>query len=123
MIDGFFELSDAQALIRDTARNYAQRALFPVAAKLDRERIFPGEQIAALAELGLMGVNVPEEYGGAGAGGGAYAGGMMEIAQGGAPPPRTPAGEKKGPLAHLSVCSGAEKRQDVPGGTPPPVPE
>ncbi|HZX96765.1 MAG TPA: acyl-CoA dehydrogenase family protein, partial [Myxococcales bacterium] len=82
MIDGFFELSDAQALIRDTARNYAQRALFPVAAKLDRERIFPGEQIAALAELGLMGVNVPEEYGGAAAGVVAYAVAMMEIAQG-----------------------------------------
>ncbi|MGE5047415.1 MAG: acyl-CoA dehydrogenase family protein [Deltaproteobacteria bacterium] len=77
-----FELSQAQALIRDTARGYAQKELAKVAGRLDREAAFPAEQVAQLAELGLMGVNVPEEYGGAAAGAVAYALAMMEIAQG-----------------------------------------
>jgi alkylation response protein AidB-like acyl-CoA dehydrogenase len=77
-----FDLTEAQALVRDTARNYAQKALAPVASRLDREARFPREQLAGLAELGLMGVNVPERYGGAEAGAVAYALAMMEIAQG-----------------------------------------
>jgi len=77
-----FDLTEAQALVRDTARSYAQNTLAPVAARLDRESLFPREQLAGLAELGLMGVNVPERYGGAEAGAVAYAVAMMEIAQG-----------------------------------------
>jgi alkylation response protein AidB-like acyl-CoA dehydrogenase len=77
-----FELTEAQALVRDTARNYAQQKLAPVAARLDREGRFPREQLKELAELGLMGVNIPERYGGAEAGAVAYALAMMEIAQG-----------------------------------------
>jgi len=77
-----FDLTDAQALVRDTARSYAQKTLVPVAARLDREAAFPREQLAGLAELGLMGVNVPERYGGAEAGAVAYVLAMMEIAQG-----------------------------------------
>src|ERR1051326_949905 len=77
-----FELTEAQALVRDTARNYAQQELAKVAARLDREGRFPREQLAELAELGLMGVNIPERYGGAEAGAVAYALAMMEIAQG-----------------------------------------
>src|SRR6267143_3338782 len=77
-----FDLTEAQALVRNTARDYAQKTLAPIAAKLDREARFPREQLAELAELGLMGVNVPEQYGGAGAGAVAYALAMMEIAQG-----------------------------------------
>src|SRR4029077_8598625 len=77
-----FELTEAQALVRDTARNYAQQHLLKVAARLDREGRFPREQLAELAGLGMMGVNIPERYGGAGAGAVAYALAMMEIAQG-----------------------------------------
>src|SRR3954469_8633733 len=77
-----FELTEAQALVGDTARNYAQQNLAKIAARLDREGRFPREQLAELAELGLMGVNVPERYGGAEAGAVAYALAMMEIAQG-----------------------------------------
>src|SRR5919198_3685833 len=79
-----FELTEAQALVRDTARNYAQKTLAPIAARLDREARFPREQLAELAELGMMGVNISEEYGGAPAGAVAYALAMMEIAPGGA---------------------------------------
>src|SRR5205085_9083824 len=77
-----FELTEAQALVRDTARNYAQKTLAPIAARLDREARFPRQQLAGLAELGMMGVNIAEEYGGAEAGAVAYALAMMEIAQG-----------------------------------------
>jgi alkylation response protein AidB-like acyl-CoA dehydrogenase len=77
-----FELTEAQQLVRDTARNYAQKTLAPIAGQLDRECRFPQEQLAGLAELGMMGVNVAEEYGGAQAGAVAYALAMMEIAQG-----------------------------------------
>src|SRR6266436_1954089 len=77
-----FDLNEAQALVRNTARDYAQKTLAPIAAQLDREARFPRAQLAELAELGLMGVNVPEQYGGAAAGAVAYALAMMEIAQG-----------------------------------------
>ena len=77
-----FDLTEAQALVRNTARDYAQKTLAPIAAQLDREERFPREQLAELAELGLMGVNVPEQYGGAAAGAVAYTLAMMEIAQG-----------------------------------------
>src|SRR3954470_13006556 len=77
-----FELNEAQALVRDTARSFSQSSLAPVAGRLDREGRFPREQLAGLAELGLMGVNVPDAYGGAEAGAVAYALAMMEIAQG-----------------------------------------
>lgn len=77
-----FELTEAQQLVCDTARNYAQKTLAPIAGQLDREGRFPQEQLAELAELGMMGVNIAEEYGGAQAGAVAYALAMMEIAQG-----------------------------------------
>ena len=77
-----FQLSETQLLIRDTARKYAQESLAPKATLLDREGRFPRAQLAQLAELGLMGVNVPEEYGGAAAGAVSYALAMMEVAQG-----------------------------------------
>jgi alkylation response protein AidB-like acyl-CoA dehydrogenase len=77
-----FEPTELQALVQGTARGYAQQTLAPLAASLDREARFPAAQLRELAELGLMGVNVPEELGGAAAGAVAYALAMMEIAQG-----------------------------------------
>src|SRR5712672_1375116 len=77
-----FEPDEHQRLVQETARKYAQDSLAPVAAQLDREGRFPADQLLELAELGMMGVNIPEEYGGAQAGAVAYALAMMEIAQG-----------------------------------------
>ena len=51
----------------DTVREFAETRVAPVAAELDREQRFPYELVAELAELGLMGMPIPEEYGGAGA--------------------------------------------------------
>src|SRR2546423_12054345 len=77
-----FEPDEHQRLVQETARRYAQDSLAKVAGRLDREGRFPAEQMGELAELGMMGVNIPEEYGGAQAGAVAYALAMMEIAQG-----------------------------------------
>jgi alkylation response protein AidB-like acyl-CoA dehydrogenase len=61
-----FDLSPEHELIRDTVRAFAVEKIAPVAEELDREHRFPYELVAELAELGLMGIPIPEEYGGAG---------------------------------------------------------
>ncbi len=61
-----FDLSDEQELIRQTVRDFAVERVGPVAEELDREHRFPYELVAELAGLGLMGIPVPQEYGGAG---------------------------------------------------------
>ena len=62
-----FELSEEQQLLRDTVRDFALTRVAPVAAELDREARFPYDLVAEMAGLGLMGIPIPEEYGGAGA--------------------------------------------------------
>src|ERR687888_950705 len=62
-----FSLSDEQREIQALARDFARAEIEPHASQWDREHHFPRELYAKLAELGLMGVCVPEEYGGAGA--------------------------------------------------------
>ena len=62
-----YELSEEQELLRRTVREFAETRVAPVAEELDREERFPYELVAELAELGLMGIPIPEEYGGAGA--------------------------------------------------------
>jgi alkylation response protein AidB-like acyl-CoA dehydrogenase len=60
-------LNEQQTMIRDMARQFAQERLAPNAAKWDRESHFPAEEIREMGRLGLMGMNVPAEWGGAGA--------------------------------------------------------
>ena len=60
------DLSQEHELVRDTVRDFARERVAPVAEELDRESRFPYELVAELAELGLMGMPIPEEYGGAG---------------------------------------------------------
>jgi butyryl-CoA dehydrogenase len=62
-----FELTPDQREIQALARDFAQAEIEPHAAEWDRDHRFPTELYPKLAELGLMGVCVPEEYGGAGA--------------------------------------------------------
>jgi alkylation response protein AidB-like acyl-CoA dehydrogenase len=61
-----FEPSAEQREVQALARDFAQREIEPYAAEWDREHRFPRETFAKLAELGLMGTCIPEEYGGAG---------------------------------------------------------
>jgi short/branched chain acyl-CoA dehydrogenase len=61
-----FDLSPEHELIRDTVRSFAVEKVAPVAEELDREHRFPYELVAEMAGLGLMGIPIPEEYGGGG---------------------------------------------------------
>ncbi len=61
-----FDLSPEHELIRSTVRDFAEAKVAPVAAELDREHRFPYELVTEMAELGLMGMPIPEEYGGGG---------------------------------------------------------
>jgi alkylation response protein AidB-like acyl-CoA dehydrogenase len=61
-----FDLSDEHELLRRTVREFAEQRIAPVAEALDHEHRFPYDIVAELAELGLMGIPVPEELGGAG---------------------------------------------------------
>jgi alkylation response protein AidB-like acyl-CoA dehydrogenase len=77
-----FELNETQELIRKTARDFAEREIRPVAAELDEHSRFPRELLKGLAELGLMGVNIPASLGGSEAGVVSYSLAMMEVARG-----------------------------------------
>ena len=61
------ELSDTQSMIRDSVRDLARKEFAPRAAKLDETAEFPWDNFRKLAELGLAGIPIPEDYGGAGA--------------------------------------------------------
>lgn len=62
-----FTLSQEQKMIRDTVREFAEAEIAPHAAALDREERFPLDTFQKMGKLGLMGLPIPEEYGGAGA--------------------------------------------------------
>ncbi len=74
-----FELTEEQRMIRDTAREFAAREVAPKAAELDKTGRWPTEIVAKMAELGLMGVAIPEAYGGAGMDTLSYALAMEEV--------------------------------------------
>jgi alkylation response protein AidB-like acyl-CoA dehydrogenase len=75
-----FDLTETQQAVVETSRAFARERVAPGAAARDREARFPLELIRELGQLGLLGVNVPEEMGGAAAGPVAYVLAMMEIA-------------------------------------------
>lgn len=61
-----FELTDEHKMIRQAARDFAFKEIAPIAAKFDETGDFPSETIKKMGEMGFMGIEVPEEYGGAG---------------------------------------------------------
>jgi alkylation response protein AidB-like acyl-CoA dehydrogenase len=75
-----FQLDETQEMVRETARRIGREILAPRAKDLDHSHAFPAEQVKALAEAGLLGVNVPAEYGGAEAGVVAYSLAISEVA-------------------------------------------
>jgi butyryl-CoA dehydrogenase len=60
------ELSQEQTLLQQTARDFATREVEPRAKQLDRDGTWPGDLVARLGELGMMGIAIPTDYGGAG---------------------------------------------------------
>ncbi len=77
-----FALPETHQMLRQTCREFADKELIPIAAELDRHHRYPAEQVARLAEMGLMGVAIPEEEGGTGLDTLAYAIAMEEISRG-----------------------------------------
>ena len=61
-----FDLSGEHELVRSTVREFARERIAPVAAELDHEHRFPYDIVSELADLGVMGMPIPEEYGGGG---------------------------------------------------------
>jgi short-chain 2-methylacyl-CoA dehydrogenase len=74
-----FDLGQEHELVRSTVREFAQERVAPIAEELDRESRFPSDLVAELAELGLMGMTIPEQYGGGGADTLAYAIAVEEL--------------------------------------------
>ena len=60
-----FPFTDEHKMIRDAARNFAQNEIAPIAAEFDESGEFPMETIMKMGEMGFMGIEVPEKYGGA----------------------------------------------------------
>jgi hypothetical protein len=75
-------LSHEQEMIRDAVRDYARERLAPFAAEWDRRATFPRDALAGLAAMGLYGLCVPEQWGGAGLDHVAYALALEEVAAG-----------------------------------------
>jgi len=61
-----YPLSEEHKMIRDTARDFAQKEIVPIAAEFDESGEFPHKTIQKMGEMGFMGIEIPEEYGGAG---------------------------------------------------------
>jgi butyryl-CoA dehydrogenase len=74
-----FELTEEQRMIQTTARDFASREVAPKAAELDKSGRWPTEIVAKMAELGLLGVAIPQEHGGAGLDNLCYALAMEEV--------------------------------------------
>jgi len=76
------DLTAEQTMIRDLARGFADKEVRPIADAIDRDARFPTETVGRMAELGLMGIAVPEAYGGSGSDTVAYALAVEELARG-----------------------------------------
>ncbi|MCL5611639.1 MAG: acyl-CoA dehydrogenase family protein, partial [Chloroflexi bacterium] len=81
MSDVLFPLSDEHKMIRDAAHDFAQKEIAPIAAQFDESGEFPYETIKKMGGMGFMGIEVPEQYGGAGMDTMAYVLAMEEIAK------------------------------------------
>ncbi|MBN1593293.1 MAG: acyl-CoA dehydrogenase family protein [Candidatus Coatesbacteria bacterium] len=77
-----FELSEDQQMMRDMARDFAQKELLPIARKLDEECIWPTDILKKMGQLGFLGMTLPEEYDGAEMDPVSYALAIEEISRG-----------------------------------------
>lgn len=74
-----FDLTTEQEMIRQEVRRFAQKEIAPRAADIERSGEYPYDIIAKMADLGLMGIPFPEDYGG---GGGDWVGMHLQIVEG-----------------------------------------
>ncbi|XP_072456347.1 short-chain specific acyl-CoA dehydrogenase, mitochondrial isoform X1 [Notamacropus eugenii] len=76
------ELPETHQMLRQTCQDFAEKELAPVAGQLDKEHLFPGDQVKKMGKLGLLAMDVPEEFSGAGLDYLAYAIALEEISRG-----------------------------------------
>jgi alkylation response protein AidB-like acyl-CoA dehydrogenase len=74
-----FRLTEEQKMVQEMARNFAEKELKPRAAEIDATRQYPLPVLKAMAELGMMGMNIPAEYGGSQSGVVSYSLAMTEV--------------------------------------------
>jgi alkylation response protein AidB-like acyl-CoA dehydrogenase len=74
-------LTEEHRMIRDMARDFAQKEIAPIAAQIDEAGRFPTETVRKMGELGFMGIEIPEEYGGTGMDTLSYVLAMIEISK------------------------------------------
>ena len=74
-------MSDEHEMLVTAVRDFAQREILPVAAEFDESGEFPLDTVRKMGEMGLMGIEMPEEYGGAGMDTLAHVLTMIEIAK------------------------------------------
>jgi alkylation response protein AidB-like acyl-CoA dehydrogenase len=94
-----FKLNEEQQLLQQSVREFCNRLIVPHAAKWDEEERFPHEVIAPMAELGLLGMQIPTEYGGGGMSAMDYVVALEEVARADASIGLTMA-------SHNSLCTG-----------------
>src|SRR5207244_12827208 len=75
------ELNAEQQMIQTMAREFADSAIKPIAAEIDRDARFPHETVKRMGELGLMGIAVKEQWGGSGADAVSYVVALEEMAR------------------------------------------
>ncbi|MFP4571147.1 acyl-CoA dehydrogenase family protein, partial [Rhodosalinus sp.] len=76
-----FDLGEDVEALRDTVHRWAQERVKPLAAQIDRDNVFPHDLWREMGELGLLGITVEEDYGGAGMGYLAHVVAVEEIAR------------------------------------------
>jgi butyryl-CoA dehydrogenase len=76
-----FELSEEQRMIQSVAREFAEKEVRPIAEAIDHEARFPTETVRRMGELGLLGIAIPEAYGGSGGDTVSYALAVEEVAR------------------------------------------
>ena len=94
-----FETNENQEMIAQMVRDFSEKEIRPFMRKWDDDEIFPVETLKKLGELGLLGVFIPEEYGGAGFSYNEYATALMEIG-------KVCGGIGLSVAAHNSLCTG-----------------
>jgi alkylation response protein AidB-like acyl-CoA dehydrogenase len=109
------ELTDEQAMIRDAVRDFAAREVAPRAKRMDETGEFDTALLPMMGQLGLMGIPIPAEYGGAGADGVAYCLAVEELARVCASTALTLAAHTSlGTWPIFSIGSEEQKRRHVP---------
>jgi alkylation response protein AidB-like acyl-CoA dehydrogenase len=94
-----FELNENQKMIAQMVRDFAEKEIRPNMMKWDQDEIFPVEAMKKMGELGLLGIYIPEEYGGSGFGYFEYATALMELG-------KVCGGVGLSVAAHNSLCTG-----------------